>query len=196
MVILFPFTIKIKGHIVYNLPFNYNSSSKLMKKLLLYPVRMLLFLLLVIGIITYLSFPIYAKQSDLPSVQLTPDSFYYPLKRLYEKIIVNFYVDSNSKSDYYKDLVQNRMAELKYAVDKNYLDLVEMSTQRVSYQVGVLTDYVAEKELNNKKPGLIDLYKKDKIILEKLRDQYPANSSFWMLVQHIINSIDINLQKL
>ncbi|TSC88549.1 MAG: Uncharacterized protein G01um10147_45 [Microgenomates group bacterium Gr01-1014_7] len=155
----------------------------------------LLFLLTSV-IIVYAAFPVYANQPDLPPVKITPESFYYPLKRITEKIKVNLYIDSNSKAGYYKDLVQTRMAELKYIVDKDYLDQVEKSTQRVSYQVGVLTDYVAGKKLNNNRQSLADLYKEDKIILEKLRDKYPANSSFWMLVQHVINSIDINLQKL
>ena len=92
--------------------------------------------------------------------------------------------------------MQTRLAELKYVVDKDYLDQVERSTQRVSYQVGVVTDYVIFKKINNKKQNLADLFKEDKIILEKLRDKYPANSSYWMLVQHVINSIDINLQKI
>lgn len=148
------------------------------------------------GIIAYIVFPAYANQSNLPAVKITPDSFYYPFKRFSEKIIVNFYIDADSKTEYYKDLAQKRMAELKYVVDKDYLDQVEKSTQRVTYQVGVLTDHVAGKKLNNKKENLANLYKEDKIILEKLRDKYPANSSFWMLVQHVINSIDINLQKL
>ena len=55
---------------------------------------------------------------------------------------------------------------------------------------------IVEKRLDNKKQQVINLYKSYRIILEKLRDKYPANSSYWMLVQHIINSIDINLKKL
>lgn len=143
----------------------------------------------------FLPFSVYADKSDLPSVKITPDSFYYPLKRISEKVIVYFYFDSNKKADYYRNLVQERLAELKYIVDKDFKDQVEKSTQRVSYQVGVLTDYVLEEKLDNKKQDAIGLYKEDKIILEKLRDKYPENSSFWMLVQHVINSIDINLQK-
>lgn len=158
--------------------------------------KLLFYFLLISGIIIYAAFPVYANQSDLPSVKITPESFYYPLKRLTEKIIVNFYIDSNRKANYYKDLVQNRMAELKYVVDKDYLDQVERSTQRVSYQVGILTDHIVAKKLDHKKKDIVNLFEKDKITLEKLRDKYPANSSFWMLVQHVINSIDINLQKL
>lgn len=158
--------------------------------------KLLFFLLMaILAIITAL--PVKAQQSyDLPSVTVTPDSFYYPLKRLAEKIQVNFFINSDSKADFYKDLVQKRLAELKHVVDKDYLDQVERSTQRVSYQVGILTDYMVSKKLDKKKSQMIDLLKIDKIILEQLRDKYPANSSFWMLIQHVINSIDLNLKKL
>lgn len=159
-------------------------------------MKKLVYFLLIGGIIVYATSPLYANQIDLPSVKITPESFYYPLKRISEKIKVNLYIDSSSKADYYKDLVQIRLAELKYVVDKDYLDQVERSTQRLSYQVGILTDHIVAKKLNIKKQILDDLYQKDKVILQQLRDKYPANSSFWMLVQHSINSIDLNLQKL
>lgn len=140
-------------------------------------------------------FFVHANSTDLPLVSIPPGSFYYSFKRLSEKIMVNFYINPESKMNYYKDLFQNRIAELQYIIDKKYLDQVEQSTQRVSYEVGILTDYVVAEKLNSQKKNLVDLFKGDKIILEKLRDKYPANSSFWMLVQHSINSIDLNLQK-
>lgn len=143
-----------------------------------------------------LSFVYGQQETNLPSISLQPSMTYYPIKRLFEKFTEKLQFTSEAKEKYYEDLVQRRLAELKYVVDKDFLDQVEKSTQRVSYQVGVLTDYIVEKKQDNKKQGVVDLYKKDKIILEKLRDKYPANSSFWMLLQHIINSIDINLQKL
>lgn len=158
--------------------------------------KLLSYFLLISGILIYVTFPVYGNQSDLPSVKITPESFYYPLKRLTEKLIVNFYINPESKADFYSNLVQTRLAELKYIVDKDYLDQVERSTQRLSYQVGILTDYSVSKKLDHKRQEIKDLFKKDQAILEQLRDKYPANSSFWMLIQHSFNSIDLNLQKL
>ncbi len=132
----------------------------------------------------------------LPNIIIQPGTFIYPFMRLEEKIFERLQFNNEAKVKYYQDLVQKRLAELKYIVDNKYLDEVERSTQRVSYQEGILTDYVVNRKLNNKKQDLTDLFKKDKNILEVLRDKYPANSSFWMLVQHSINSIDLNLQKL
>ncbi|MDO8639245.1 MAG: DUF5667 domain-containing protein [Candidatus Daviesbacteria bacterium] len=139
---------------------------------------------------------VYGQQDvNLPSVFVQPGMTYYPVKRLFENLMEKFQFTHENKEKYYRDLLQKRLAELKYVVDKDYLDQVEKSTQRVSYQVGTLTDYVVGNKLNNEKQSLVNLYKEDKIILEKLRDKYPFNSSYWMLVQHIINSIDINQQK-
>lgn len=126
---------------------------------------------------------------------INPGSIYYPLKRLIEKILVNFQIDPKSKASFYENLVQTRLAELKYVAEKNYLDQVERSSQRVSYQVGILTDYLIAQELDDKKGQIVNLYGQDKVILEQLRDKYPANSSFWMLIQHVINSINLNLEK-
>ncbi|OGE72387.1 hypothetical protein A3H40_04045 [Candidatus Daviesbacteria bacterium RIFCSPLOWO2_02_FULL_38_15] len=159
-----------------------------------YAVKVIL-LVIIFVFVSNLSL-VYGQQDiNLPSVSIQPSMTYYPVKRLFEKFMEKLQFTNETKEKYYEDLVQTRLAELKYVVDKDYLDQVEKSTQRVSYQVGVLTDYVVSKKLNDKKQSIADLYKKDKIILEKLRDKYPANSGFWMLIQHIINSIDINLQK-
>jgi|SRR3989344_1019658 len=132
----------------------------------------------------------------LPNIIVQPGMYIYPLMRLGEKIFDRFQFNNEAKGKYYQDLFQKRLAELKFVVDNNYLDEIEKSSQRVSYQVGILTDLVVSHKLSNKKSVIIDLYNDDKRILEKLRDKYHSNSSFWMLVQHSINSIDINLQKL
>ena len=136
------------------------------------------------------------EEIKLPSVSLQPGMTYYPAKRLFEKFMEKLQFSSDAKEKYYYDLLGVRLSELNNIVEKDNRNEVEKSTQRVSYQVGVLTDYIVEKRLDNKKQQVINLYKSYRIILEKLRDKYPANSSYWMLVQHIINSIDINLKKL
>lgn len=158
---------------------------------------MLAFVFLVISFFILIVTSVFAAPLIvLPDTKIPPESFYYPIKRLVEKIQTPFHITSSSKADYYKDLVQARMGELKHVVDKGYLDQVEKASQRVSFEVGTLTDYIKSNNLSEKKSRMFDLYKNDRAILENLRDKYPANSSFWMLIQHIINSIDLNLQKL
>lgn len=140
-----------------------------------------------------------AVELNLPNTIINPDKYlFYSMKRLIEKSMVFTKLSKDSKAAYYRDLTLKRVAELKYVVENNLLSEVEKSTQRLSYQVGILSDHIAsnKQELDKKRQPVEVLLIKYKKLLEILRDHYPANSSFWMLVQHSINSIDLNLEKL
>lgn len=140
-----------------------------------------------------------AAELNLPKTVINPDRYlFFSIKRLVEKAIVFTKLDANSKADYYKNLTLTRMAELKYVVENKLLGEVERSSQRLSYQIGILSDYISanKKELAKNAEITINQLTEYKTLLVTLRDKYPANSSFWMLIQHNINSIDINLEKL
>lgn len=140
-----------------------------------------------------------ANGLSLPNTIINPDKYlFYSIKRLVEKAIVFTKFSKESKTNYYRDLTLKRMTELKYIVENNLLGEVEHSTQRLSYQVGIISDYINtnQTELKAEKKSIRDLLLSYKDLLSNLRDKYPANSSFWMLVQHSINSIDLNLEKL
>lgn len=140
-----------------------------------------------------------ATELNLPKTTINPDRYLlFNLKRLIEKGELFTKFSKESKTDYYKDLTLRRMAELKYVVENKLLGEVEKSTQRLSYQVGILSDYINMNrlELAQNIPTITGLLINYKNILDNLRDKYPANSSYWMLVQHSINSIDLNLEKL
>lgn len=136
---------------------------------------------------------------NLPKTSINPDMYLlYSVKRLGEKILLFTKLTKESKANYYKDLTQIRLAELKYVVEGNLSNEVERSTQRLSYQIGILSDYVRsnKSDLSGKMKttdGLLGSYKE---LLSYLRDKYPANSSYWMLIQHNINTIDLNREKL
>lgn len=167
-----------------------------MKITWIFPRKIFLYSMLLTSLISLVASPVYSQESvRLPEVKIPPGYFLYNFERIIEKIQVNFYFSPDSKVDFYKDLLQKRLAELKYIVDRGYLDEVEKSSQRVSYQVGILSDYIKNENLNNKKDSIHKLFQENKVILEMLRDKYQANSSFWMLIQHVINSIDFNSQK-
>lgn len=140
-----------------------------------------------------------ANEVNLPKVSITPDnSLYYSFKRLFEKVITFTKFSNQAKTDYYRELSTIRMAELKNAVDQKYLSDIQQSSQRVSSQVGILTDFINmnKADLRKEIPAIQDLFNSYKSILVNLRDKYRANSSYWMLIQHSINSIDLNLEKL
>ena len=103
-----------------------------------------------------------------------------------------------SLNQYYRDLILTRLTELKVVSDQKLLNDVEQSSQRVSYQVGTLSDYLLanRQDLGNEIPKIIELLTEAKILVTGMRDKFPSNTSFNMLIQHSINSIDLNLEKL
>ncbi len=139
-----------------------------------------------------------AADISLPQTTINPDKYlFFSVKRLVEKAAFYTKWTKESKTDYFRDLTLTRTAELKYVVENKLLGEVERSTQRLSYQVGTLSDFIATNpQLQNKKQNVTNLLTGLKKPLENLRDKYPYGSSYWMLVQHSINSIDINLEKL
>ena len=55
---------------------------------------------------------------------------------------------------------------------------------------------LSKKLVSSDKSSIQNKFKEYKPILEKLRDIYPANSSFWMLIQYDIDTLDILSKKL
>ncbi len=142
---------------------------------------------------------VFATELTLPKTIINPDFYLlYSIKRLFEKTIIITKLSRDSKVNYYRDLTLTRIAELKAIVDKNLLSEVEHTTERFSYQVGILSDYTAanKKEFPKKTEEIGNFLASLKSTLALLRDKYHANSAYWLLIQHNINSIDINLQKL
>ncbi len=140
-----------------------------------------------------------AVNQNTQDATLTPDKkLLFSIKRLVEKGMEWTKFSKGSKAGYYKDLTKERFAELDSVVKNKLLGEVQNSSQRFSSQVGVLSDFLQanKSELIKEKEGDIKLLKDYKQSLQGLRDYFPANSSYWMLVQHSINSIDLNLEKL
>lgn len=136
------------------------------------------------------------EQLDLPKTTLNPGSFYYPLKRLWEKAEGKFMFSSEAKKSFYESLLKTRLAELKYVVESKLLSEVQTSSERFAYYAGVLTEELVKQNKVNEKGSLIKEFEKYSKYLDKLRDNYPANSSYWMLVQHDINTLSILAERL
>lgn len=139
-----------------------------------------------------------ATELDLPNVVIGPDKYlFFSVKRLFEKVIVVTKLSKESKANYFKDLTLKRVAELRFVVENKLLGEVERASQRVAYQIGILTDYInTDKDLEARSVAVKDLFESYITFLERLRDEYPANSSYWLLIQQDIDSINLNLQKL
>lgn len=130
-------------------------------------------------------------QLNLPSTTINPGSFYYPLKRLWEKGSEKLQFSNDSKISFIQSQLKTRLAELNYVVEKKLLSEVQTSSQRFAYSAGILTKELIKQNNSNEKEKVTKEFEKYSKFLEQLRDKYAANTSFWMLIQHDINSLKI-----
>lgn len=143
--------------------------------------------------------PVLANEYDklnLKAETINPGDFYYSPIRLWEKIVEKFQFSKEAKFKYAISLVDKRMSELGFAVKNRRLDEIQRPSQRLAYQVGTLTEFLvkqADKETKEKLKIKINSFSP---ALSELRDNFPANSSYWMLVQHDINSLKEYSEKL
>lgn len=112
-------------------------------------------------VITFL--PLNASASSGPSgisyETVNPDSIFYPLKRQWEKINLDFfYRDGEGKDNYYKQLLEVRYKELVYVAENKKLSQFEQAGSRYNTTAGFLIDsYSAKDEALKKK---LDNYQK------------------------------------
>lgn len=133
---------------------------------------------------------------EIKNELINPGSFYYSFKRLWEKGLGQLMFSQDSKISFYKSQLKTRLAELKVVVNEKILSEVQRSSERFAFQAGILTNEVVKKNDPRIKKELIDEFEKYDPLLQKLRDRFEANSSFWMLVQHDINSLSILSERL
>ncbi len=127
----------------------------------------------------------------IKSEAINPGSFYYSFKRLWEKGLERVQFSKQSKINFYQSQLKTRLAELNYVVERRLLSKVQTSSERFAYQAGVLAEEVKVQNKTEEKQNLIKQFGVYSNFLAVLRDNYPANTSFWMLVQHDINSLNI-----
>lgn len=128
-------------------------------------------------------------QKTLPS---TPS---YSFKRIKEKALMIIKLRPQSKFEYSKVLLEKRLSELVSLVDVKEPSLITGSSQRFSYQAGILADLNSKLKTSQKDNIKVkfDNYKK---VLSELRDNYPANSAYWLLIQQNIDTLDILIDKM
>lgn len=133
---------------------------------------------------------------EIKNELINPGSFYYSFKRLWEKGLGQLMFSQNSKISFHKAQLKSRLAELKVVVDEKILSEVQRSSERFAYQAGILTNEIVKKDDPKIKGKLLEEFEKYDPLLQKLRDRFEANSSFWMLVQHDINTLKILSERL
>lgn len=148
-------------------------------------------LILILFLIPGFIFAADAGQLQLPQTSVNPGSFYYPFKRLIEKGRERFVFSAGQKKALYTSLLNTRLAELNFVVGNRLLSEIQGSSERFSYQAGILAEEVITQNKADEKQNLIKQFELYSKFLDGLRDKYPANSSFWMLIQHDINTLKI-----
>lgn len=150
-----------------------------------------LFLLIVILFSQSVIYAEGTEQLKLPNVTVNPGSFYYPFKRLIEKGRERLVFSRDSKKSFYTSLLKTRLAELNFVVNNKMLSEIQSSSERFAYQAGILSEELIKQNNTSGKENLIKEFDTYSKFLDTLRDKYPANSSFWMLIQHDINTLKI-----
>lgn len=135
------------------------------------------------------------EEYNLTFQKTLPSSPSYSFKRVKEKVLMTIKITSKSKYKYSVILLEKRLSELVSLVDVKDPNLVTGSSQRFSYQAGILADLNSKLKVSEKEniKTMFDNYKK---ILSELRDNYSANSAYWLLIQQNIDTLNILSDKM
>lgn len=156
---------------------------------------LLVALFFIVGIAT-VSIKVDAEEKiELKQEMINPGSFYYPAKRFLENTQKMFMFSKDAKFNFKKTLLKKRMSELKYLTNNRILSEIERGSQRFAYHAGVLVEENGEKS-EKEKEEIKKIFKDYKVVLEELRDKFKSNSSFWLLLQQDIDTLNILTQKL
>ena len=124
-----------------------------------------------------------------------PGNAIYKLKRAKEKVFLFVAFSQKSKFSYRQVLLGKRLSELISLVDKKDALNVANASQRFAYEAGMLTETTSKNKGEYRQTTLF-LFEKYKPILEELRDNFPANSARWLLIQQDIDTLGILSDKL
>lgn len=114
----------------------------------------------------------------------------FPLRRLDEKIILMTKHDPDSHTKYLLDLVDNRMSDLSFIMNKNQYAYLLPASLRYSSTVGTLTEYVQTHNLKQFTPDIQKKLSRHTQILQRLIKQYHGKHEEWKYLQDDINYIE------
>ena len=117
-------------------------------------------------------------------------------EKLKEKITLFFSLTVNKKIRYQIVLVNKRLAELKYAIDSEQIDLIEPTSSRYATYVGKLVNYVTKNKATASLVDINIMFENHKGALAIMRDKFPSNSAWWLMLQQDIDTINIFQNKL
>ncbi|MBI2017678.1 hypothetical protein HYS92_01360 [Candidatus Daviesbacteria bacterium] len=148
-------------------------------------------ILIVILAITALS--LILSQSAAPDNPLL-----FSLKRVQEKIYLNFKSNPTDKLDYMSSLLDARLAEIAAILDHKSYDFLLPSSLRYSTTAGQITDLIIANNLKDKVAAVKTQFTNHKKILNDLYVAYPKNTQNleYKYLEDDINYLNIYLDKL
>lgn len=161
---------------------------------------MLKIVLVLLLILTLVNFPklVYSgdsvKVSDLKSkVEQNPSdpgTISYLISRLFEKVSEKILFMEDSKVNFSKKILNKRFSELAYLAEKKDTEELQKSSERFSYQAGILAELVKDQP-STEKEKVISLFNSYKDDLNKIKHNYEQDSGYWILMLHDINTLSI-----
>lgn len=125
------------------------------------------------------------------------DGFKFILKRLGEKVRLGILsLSPGRKADYYKKVLDSRLAEMKYIVDNKDLNFIEKSSWRYSTIAGQYTEFVLKKDLIDKKKEAVDLLAEHLAVVERFQEAFDPTTAEWRLVKQDADYLKIYISQL
>lgn len=126
------------------------------------------------------------------------DDYRFAFKRYKEKITLWFFsFFPERKTNYYQELMDVRLAELKYVVDKKDISNIQTASQRYFTTVGEATEFlVNNKNLSSKKDSYKMQLEKHILVVDRLKDTYNDTTAEWRFIKHNLDYLKIYLSKL
>lgn len=115
--------------------------------------------------------------------QINPNQLIFPFKQMAEKLGLKFNIGEENKKVYQYRLLDRRYKELVYIINFQKTSFLPEVVSRYNDQAGIVK---ARYKLNNSE--IENRLKNSMKILEMLRDQYPANSAYWLSIQQAIDT--------
>ena len=135
---------------------------------------------------------------DIVQEKVNPgDDYKYIIKRFKEKISLTFLsIVPGRKIIFLSKLVDVRLSELKYVVEKKDIANFQTASQRYSATAGNATEFILVEGSKEDRQKLIEKYQSHTPVLVKLQEPYIPDNSEWRFLQDDINSLDSYVSKL
>ena len=117
-------------------------------------------------------------------------------EKVSEKINLFTKFNKVGKAKYWRELIDTRFAEIKYAVDGSRLGDIEDMTSRYSTYLGYYSEFLIKNNLSSEKEITLSMFGKHSEILKGLQQKYEFDSAWWMLIEHDINTLVIFKDKI